>query len=183
MKSFLIINILILLSTLIGMGQNALITLHPDTSDRYVIVYKADTANGLNYNILMGFDTFYHSHKYKNIAEWKDIIYSIDSVITHKIIDTIVLNGNYGLWTHTSDMVMVIDKETKGVIKELLDKGNVRIYDAVNGNYIKQILRKKEDYELDNCYRRARKVWIYRDAVTNKEIYELPIYDRKKAKF
>jgi hypothetical protein len=179
MKPFLII-LVSLLTTLTTYGQKKTIILHPDTSERYIIVYKGDSED-FNFNILMGYNAFRNSKQFGHDESKKTIIHSIDLYIKNKNRDTIILNSDTMPWLTATDGVSWINNETYDVIEEMLDSGKVSIYDVANKKYVKQIIRKKEKWRIKGSHGKS---WVYMDAMTHKEIIYFNIYgETVRAKF
>jgi hypothetical protein len=159
--------------------RKQVITLHPDTTDKYVIVFRCDTPEGPSYNILMGYSVFKNAKGFVEDDSKKFIIKTIDKYIKNKDRDTIVLNADTMHWFYAKDIDSWIGNEIDGVIHELLDSGNVKIYDVTNKKYLKQVLKRKERWRSHGCFERHGISWFYRDVKTHKEIMEFEIDDKR----
>jgi hypothetical protein len=159
--------------------RRQVITLHPDTTDKYIVVFRCDTPDGPSYNILMGYSAFKNSNQFGHDDSKAYIIKTIDKYIKNKARDTIVLNADTMNWFYAKDLDSWIGNEIDGVIHELLDSGNVKIYDIPGKKYLKQVLKRKERWRSHGCFARHGISWFYRDVKTHKEIMEFEIDDKR----
>jgi hypothetical protein len=159
--------------------RKQVITLHPDTTDKYVIVFRCDTPDGPSYNILMGYSVFKNAKGFVEDDSKKFIINTIDKYIKNKTRDTIVLNADTMHWFIASDVDSWIGMETEGAIQELMDSGNVKVYDVAHKKYLKQVLKRKERWRSHGCFERHGISWFYRDVKTHKEITSYEIDDKR----
>ncbi len=162
-----------------GTRRRQIINLHPDTTDKYIIVFRCDTPEGPSYNIIMGYNAFKNSNKFGHDDSKLLIIKTIDRYIKNKDRDTIILNADTMHWFVGADLDSWIGNEVDGVTHELLDNGNVKIYDVPNKKYLKQVLRRKERWHSNGCFARHGVSWFFRDVKTHKEIMEYEIDDKR----
>ena len=127
----------------------------------------------------MGYNAFKNSTHFGHEDSKQYIIETIDKYIKNKARDTIVLNADTINWFYAKDIDSWIGNEIDGVIHELLDSGNLKIYDIPNKRYLKQILKRKERWRSHGCFARHGISWFYRDVKTHKEIEEYEIDDKR----
>jgi hypothetical protein len=180
-KKYIIVFGCLLLSVLaIGQRKNDII-LHADSSDKYILVYRTD-----NFNILIGYNAFAKSKILDSEYIKGSTLRYIDSMKKYR--NTIYLNSD----SICSDSTMIHDiaywslltdvfQETQSVIANLIDSGNVRIYNCDTKRYLNRVIRRKEKWRSRESWgygheSRKGESWFYRDYESHRMVFQSLIY-------
>lgn len=121
------------------------ITLHADSTDKYILVYTEG-----NYSILIGYDAFTKSKILDSEYAKGNTIKYIDSM--KRIRKIIYLNAD-SICTALCKTDVGQDfeqanifQEAQSVVTNLIDSGNVKIFDNKNKIYLSKLVKKKKKW-------------------------------------